>query len=247
MPRPVLTQWLLYPRDQRLGFCRLPHSPSKKVIAAEKFGAMCVKPTNTQNQSQTGREILCPDLPFLSNSIRPSSQDQKDTQKTEAACHSVRKDWFWRPFLPPAAADPGEKPSDLTFRGPPPALVLASSPCSGAVLVRALFPHLVTAGKFKVFWQQEAPLLHPLHCTLAFWSYRGFAEPELPATATWSVRPLRWELDTRHEALLPWAPASLRRALLHLHALVFLLSRYFSSPMLQFVYSAFSPHSSQYF
>lgn len=41
-------------------------------------------------------------------------------------------------------------------------------PPAGAVLVGALlFPHPVVAGKFKVSWQQEAPLLHPLPCTPA--------------------------------------------------------------------------------
>lgn len=59
-----------------------------------------------------------------------------------------------------------------------------SPPPAGAVSVRALlFPHPVVAGKFKVSWQPAAPLLHPLPCTPALRAYRGFAGPELPATA----------------------------------------------------------------
>lgn len=106
---------------------------------------MCVKPTNMQNQSPTGRQILYPDTPLLSNAIRPSSQDQKETPKKKAAWNPVGKGWLWRPFLPPAAADPGEKPSGLTFSGPPAASALVptsrwgcfgqspslSSPCCG--------------------------------------------------------------------------------------------------------------------
>lgn len=82
-----------------------------------------------QNQSQTGRQILYPDPLLLSKSIRPSLQDQKETQKTETAWDPVGKGWLWRPFLPPAAADPGEKPSGLAFRDPPPASALVSTSC----------------------------------------------------------------------------------------------------------------------
>lgn len=143
----MLAQCLLYQHDQRLGFFRLPHSPSKKILTAGQFGGVgvCVKPTNMQNQSPTGRQILYPDTPLLSNAIRPSSQDQKETPKKKAAWNPVGKGWLWRPFLPPAAADPGEKPSGLTFSGPPAASALVptsrwgcfgqspslSSPCCG--------------------------------------------------------------------------------------------------------------------
>lgn len=62
-----------------------------------------------------------------------------------------------------------------------------------------------------------------------------------------SVLLLGWELDPRHEALHPRALGSLRCALLHHRALVFLLGRYgFFSFMLHFLYPAFLPHSSQY-
>lgn len=37
--------------------------------------------------------------------------------------------WLQRPFLSLAAAEPGEKPSGLTFRGSPPAVALVSTSC----------------------------------------------------------------------------------------------------------------------
>ena len=75
------------------------------------------------------RQILYPDPPLLSKSVRPSWQGQKETQKTEAAWDPMGKGWLRRPFLPLAAVDPGEKPSGLTFRGPSPASVLVSTSC----------------------------------------------------------------------------------------------------------------------
>lgn len=82
-----------------------------------------------QNQSQTGRQSLYPDPLLLSRSIRPSSQDQKETQGTEAAWDPAGKGWLQWPVLPPSAADPEEKLSGLTFRGPPPAAAPASTSC----------------------------------------------------------------------------------------------------------------------
>lgn len=86
--------------------------PFQKSITAE------VKPVNIQKKnSQSGRQSLGSNSLFLSGSIKPSWQDQKETQKAEAAWDPVGKGWIWRPFLLPAAAYPGEKPSGLTFRG----------------------------------------------------------------------------------------------------------------------------------
>jgi len=178
-----------------------------------------------QNQSQTGRQTLYPDPLLLPSSVRPSLEDQKETQKLpgtlpgRAGSRDLSFLWLQQILGRNLQAWPSGALRLPRCWCPPPA---------GAVLVRALLlPHPALAGKFKVSWQQEAPLLHPPLCTPALGAYQGAAASELPVNS--SARLLGWELDPRHEALLPPAPGSLRCALLRRHALVFLLSRYFSS------------------